>query len=104
MTNIIKYIHGWQNVGKQKKQFNNKTTEENCTQCKQTEEQHHYLVCKHPTWNQIRNKHWKLVKKQLIAAGTHKQIIAILSHIVNKQLQSTQEELQCVPNNKSKEL
>ena len=45
MTNIVKYIFGWQHVGMQKKYFNCKSKFTKCPLCHPEEDQHHYLIC-----------------------------------------------------------
>ena len=42
MTNIIKYIHQWQNVGTQKQQIQSLECVGKCPMCGQVESQHHY--------------------------------------------------------------
>ena len=50
MTNIIKYIHGWQHTGYQKTQFCAKSKESKCSLCGAIEYQYHYHVCNHESF------------------------------------------------------
>ena len=86
MTNVIKYIHGWQNVGYQKLQFNNQTMDATCTLCKETEHQHHYLYCTHPEAQKQRRNAWRQLKKRLENTCTHPRIISTISLLIKTLL------------------
>ena len=70
ITNITKYIHGWQHVGYQKQQINKSTREAKCSMCNQVENKHHYHTCTNDEISEIIKKRVKelddIVKDQNI--------------------------------------
>ena len=84
-TNIVKYIHGWQHVGRQKFLFNEKTTEAKCKLCGEVEQQHHYMKCPCEEWHTHIQKVWKLLKGKLQRSHTHPHIISTISHIIHQK-------------------
>lgn len=83
MVTTIKYIHGWQNVGAQKKQMGE---EIECQRCKELETQHHYLTCQNPGWILKIKPAWDLLKSKLETLDTSPAIIATISALIAYRL------------------
>ena len=81
MTNIIKYIHQWQNAGIQKTNISSIAHVGKCPMCGELETQHHYFTCQDEHWKQLRNSAWRKLKQKLTLNHTHPHIISILSII-----------------------
>ena len=80
MAPVIKYIHGWQNMGSQKLAMGEKET--NCKFCGNLETQHHYFACPIHEWRETIKPAWDLLKMKLQTIDTSPTIIAILSSLI----------------------
>ena len=79
MTNIIKYIHGWQ-FTKEKENQQNPNASSTCPiGCGEVETQLHFLTCKDPTWIKTLNLEKSKLKQKLSTLHTAPVIISILS-------------------------
>ena len=87
MTNIIKYIHQWHNVGIQKQRIQSLECVNKCPMCGQLETQHHYLTCSDLEWMNHKREAWKQLKQKLLLNKTHSQIISILSLVINSNFE-----------------
>ena len=92
-TNIIKYIHGWQHVGRQKQQMNVKSDKSKYKMCGELETQHHYMVCKCATARLQRTKAWTTLKRKLQLTHTKPSIIAIIGHVIHQNLEVQEHKL-----------
>ena len=86
MTNIIKYIHGWQNIGYQKHCINLQTKESICILCGESEQQFHYHFCNHTQFSTHKKNAWKSLKQVLTRENTHPEIISILSIVISHNI------------------
>ena len=85
MTNIVKFIFGWQHVGTQKRYFNSKSKQIKCPLCNMDEDQHHYLTCMDDNWGLTRLETWKLLKKKLTLSNTHPSVISVISTVIHNK-------------------
>ena len=92
-TNIIKYLHGWQNVGSQKAQFNDNTKEKNCGLCGEIEKQHHYFFCENDKWALHRKRAWTTLKRKLQLSNTDPSIISIISYVISAHMKPERADL-----------
>ena len=109
MTNIVKYLHGWQYAGRKQQQIReskikskrNKLTnkEEQLLEvrkatlcpagCGQLEQQHHYLVCTALKWTPIIEDEWKTLSSRLKSMKTSPTIISIIMHALTHKYDTT---------------
>lgn len=82
MTNIIKYIHGWQYTKGKEQQFNSKSSSLCPAGCREHETQHHYLTCKEPTWIQKVKEETSKLKRRLTQIQTAPVIASIILHAI----------------------
>ena len=109
MTNIIKYIHGWQYAGRKQQQIreskiNSKSNtsinkEEQLQEvskavlcpdgCGQLELQHHYLICNSPKWLANLEEAWKTLSQRLQRMKMSPTIVSILLHAITHKYDTT---------------
>ena len=84
-TSICKYVHGWQNVGHQKRLYNQNTREALCLfGCEQLEIQHHYLYCQEPAAVRLRQDGLQKLFLRMEKAKTDPLILHIfITHITD---------------------
>lgn len=88
MTNIIKYLRGWQFTKEKENQQNPNSTSLCPIGCGETETQLHYLMCKEPSWVQIANIEKSKLMKNHSTLHTAPVIISLISFAI-KQNYST---------------
>lgn len=82
MTNIIKYLHGWQFIKGKEYQQNPKSLPLCPVGCGEHKTQLHYLTCKEPSWTPIIKTETSKLKQRLSHMKTAPVITSILLYIM----------------------
>lgn len=90
MTNIIKYIHGWQFTKGKEHQQNPKSSPTWPVGCGEQETQLHYLTCTEPKWLLQVHEETAKLKRKLIQMNTAPVIISTLMYSMSHEYSTLQ--------------